>query len=527
MKVVPTAVSPVALKDQKVYRLALFVAGLVYFLWWFAVKLILPTAFNPVASRMVVVVFIWSAWGLGFFSSWIKFRLRPLFLISVWFITIHYYYLFYHNGGDINWIVGSFITVAAIGIGLLSNAAMLSYSALVISLSIVLLILEPSLRYSVYFPGILTILLQANLGLRSRLNLLKTLADSNARFQLIFDSAFDGFIVHEKGQIVDVNQSIAEMVGIPREKLIGRDIMEIIHPDARAQAAAGMQREVSAMESIGLRKDGAPIAIEVRAKGFSFLKRSARLVTVQDITDRKRAEKERIDRESMAENLRLRDEFISIASHELKTPISSLKLQAQLLERDLLGGTVSAVNMNKVVSLLNRQLNRLTELVESMLDVSRMSAGSLTVDVQKMDFAEIVREVINRLRQRGGALLIHHESPEHLYMEGDLVRIRQVIENILTNAVKYGQEKPVRVVVWADAQSAHLAIEDHGMGIDAESIRRIFGRFERATSPNISGLGLGLYIAQQIVQAHGGTIEVNSEVGSGSVFTVTFPLSQA
>ncbi|MBX9769357.1 MAG: HAMP domain-containing histidine kinase, partial [Bdellovibrionales bacterium] len=466
--------------------------------------------------------------GLSYLSAWVRHHLQMLFNPCVWLITLHYYYLFFNNAEDINWVVGCFITVMAINLGLLSNLSLLSYSLFVLFLSCGLLYLVPSLRTSVFLPGLLTIILQANLGLRSRLKIIKGLAASNERFQLLFNSTFEGVLVHEDGVIVDVNEALKSMLGYSQNELVGRSVFDILHPDHRGLASEKMNLEVvPPFEIQGLRKDQSVINVEVRAKQFVYENRIVRLVTVQQIDDRKKAEKEKVRALSMAENVRVRDEFISIASHELRTPITILKLQAEVIDRDLKKegiGVATPERAREFIALLNRQIDRLTELVETMLDVSRISATGVSLKMESFDLASLIQECagLHQVPELGS--LFKLQIPERFLIQGDPRRLEQVIENVFTNAIKYGNGKFVNVGLFRDGSEVVLTIEDQGFGIEPESIDRIFDRFERAIpARNISGLGLGLYIARQIVSAHGGTISVESQLGVGSKFTIRLP----
>jgi PAS domain S-box-containing protein len=508
-------------KELAIYRRLLAIAGTVYLLWWFAVELLLPNSFNPFLSRFLVVLFIFCALAFSYVSNSAKRHLKILFIASAWLITAHYYYLFYGNAADINWIVGSYVTVVAISFSLFSRAALLSYSVFVILLSLGLWVLVPSLSHSVFFLGLATILFQANIGLGTRLTALKNLADSNERFQMLFNSTFEGVLVHQDGRVVGVNKSMARMFGYSQTEFLGRDAFDIIHPEERARAVLNMTASNGVpYETRGYTKSHQALDIEVRGKDFIYKKRPARLVTIQEIGDRKRAESERIAALTLKENVRVRDEFISIASHELKTPISSLMLQIQLLERDAKKGLLknySDEEIDEVFVIFNRQVSRLTELVETMLDVSRISTEPLVLDLKSFDLSALIHEVT------GSSVSV--EVPDSLIIIGDRNRVKQVVENLVTNGIKYGEGKPVQIKAFAEADEAVLIVEDQGLGIAPEFTERIFDRFERAISAkNISGLGLGLYITKQIVQAHGGSISVRTALGAGSVFTVRLPL---
>lgn len=228
--------------------------------------------------------------------------------------------------------------------------------------------------------------------------------------------------------------------------------------------------------------------------------------------------------------VKVRDEFMSIASHELKTPLTSLMLQIQFRRRRLAKGDASALLLEQLPKLINddeKQVLRILRLIDDMLDVSRISLGKLSLHREPFDLTELVRDAIERvgpqvLATSGSPIVL--DQPSSVPGTWDRFRVEQVLTNLLTNAARYGSGKPIEVRVALTGPRAILTVSDHGIGIAPANFQRIFNRFERAISENeISGLGLGLYIAQQIVEAHGGTIRVESELGSGSLFTVELP----
>lgn len=231
------------------------------------------------------------------------------------------------------------------------------------------------------------------------------------------------------------------------------------------------------------------------------------------------------------DSVRIRDEFISIASHELKTPITSLMLQNDLTGRMILQKNPAAFDpqrLGRMQETTSKQLARLLRLVEDMLEVSRISSGKLSFEPSEFDLVELVREVCSRFEEQFKAIGTHVSirAPK-APLEGrwDPYRTEQVIVNLLSNALKYGEGKPVEVWFESDERTAKLFVKDQGVGIAKEDQTRIFDQFERAISrDNISGFGLGLYITRKIVEAQGGTIRVESELGSGSTFIVELPL---
>lgn len=228
----------------------------------------------------------------------------------------------------------------------------------------------------------------------------------------------------------------------------------------------------------------------------------------------------------------LRDEFLSVASHELKTPLTSLRLQAQAVERLVQrsqGAGIPPQSLGNMLGVFNRQLRRLGRLVEELLDVSVIQSGRLSLRRERLDMRALVEDVLERmaaqLEEAGCELRV--EAPAPVEGEWDRFRLEQVVLNLLSNAMKYGRGRPVRVRVLAQGGQALLCVQDQGVGIASEDQERIFSRFERASPVrhHFEGLGLGLYISREVVRAHGGRILVKSEPGLGSVFTVELPLA--
>lgn len=229
--------------------------------------------------------------------------------------------------------------------------------------------------------------------------------------------------------------------------------------------------------------------------------------------------------------IRARDEFLSIASHELKTPLTALILQTQLKKHKIVKGDLAVLQPASIVDFVdstNRQLGRLGRLIDDMLDISRIAYGTLVLERSRMDLGLLVRDVLGGLAQEiagsGSELRISVESA--IEGEWDRSRIEQVVSNLISNAIKYGKGKPIEVAVTLHEGVAKLVVTDQGIGISKESLVRVFERFERAISANdVSGLGLGLYICRQIVEAHRGRIWGESELGQGSTFAVELPLT--
>lgn len=224
-----------------------------------------------------------------------------------------------------------------------------------------------------------------------------------------------------------------------------------------------------------------------------------------------------------------RDEFISIASHELKTPITSMKLQLQLAGKiisDSTDGLTPAASMQRIADTTIRQIDRITVLVDDMLDIARINTGKLGINLQPTNVSTIARDVVGRLRHelKGPESLLTEKIQDNVKGMCDGFRIEQVLTNIIINAIRYGNRKPIEVAVEKSGNHIILKVTDHGPGIAPEDQERIFQRFERAgQSQEYSGMGLGLFISRQIIEQHNGTLTVQSEPGKGSTFTAIFP----
>ncbi|PTL83670.1 PAS domain S-box protein [Vitiosangium sp. GDMCC 1.1324] len=222
----------------------------------------------------------------------------------------------------------------------------------------------------------------------------------------------------------------------------------------------------------------------------------------------------------------LRDEFLSVASHELKTPLTSLKLQHSLIGRFMTPECRASVGSRLPAAV--KQVERLSSLVDSLLDVSRIGAGRLTLEPVDMELTQLVREVLDRLSEVFTQAECTVDFPSLPPVRGywDPLRLDQVVVNLLTNAAKYGARKPIRVRVTAEGERVRLTVQDEGIGIAPESMSRLFSRFGRAVSErHYGGLGLGLFISRQIVEAMGGRILVESQPAQGATFIVELPWS--
>jgi len=301
----------------------------------------------------------------------------------------------------------------------------------------------------------------------------------------------------------------------------------VMKPFSRAELRARVRNLVSAKRAGDLLRkelDSSKNDLEDLVREVSL--RRHELEKTLDETRRARDEIQRL--------LHLRDEFISVAGHELKTPLTPMSIQTQMLVRTMRTSPeiVRTERIRSYLEMCNRQIETMVRLIETLLDVSRLRLGTFTLKTEPgVDLGEVVREVVSRLRPQwdaaGTPVVLSIDTPEPCG-SWDRVRLEQVVSNLLSNAIKYGGGHPIEIAVSRDASRARLLVRDHGIGISVEDQERIFNRFERASSiRSFGGLGLGLYITRQIVTAHGGTIHVESQPGAGATFVVELPLEGA
>ena len=369
------------------------------------------------------------------------------------------------------------------------------------------------------------------------------LEGSEARFRLLGDSApIMLWIAGRDARCTSFNQRWLEFTGRPMDMESGDGWVEGVHPEDlqscmdtyvtafvhkrnfrmeyRLRRADGQYRWLLDTGLPHYRPDG----------GFAGF-----IGSCIDVTDFKEANETlrllkgqletRVEEAGVA--IQARDEFLSIASHELRTPLSALVLQLTGLQNALHESKFQSLN-GKLTGKIDKAVKataRLTTLVDNLLDVSRIAAGRLQLQPEDCDLADVAREVVERVsdaaKRAGCELRCHIEA--QIPGVWDRVRLEQILDNLLSNAMKYGPDQPIEVTVATAGTTAIISVRDHGTGVATADLERIFGRFERASTRNYGGLGLGLYITRQLVEAHGGTIRVTSEPGAGALFVVELP----
>jgi signal transduction histidine kinase len=278
-------------------------------------------------------------------------------------------------------------------------------------------------------------------------------------------------------------------------------------------------------------------AVKSKVNVFVDLYRQSKAMKLQvEALERSRREQELLltrlqaTQAELEQAVRMRDDFMSIVAHEVRTPLNGLILETQLRKMHLARDNAAAFTLDKMHAMVDRderQIQSLIRLIEDMLDVSRIRTGKLSIRPAHFDLTQLVHNLVENFAPQVAAA----ESSMTLEVEGpvegnwDEFRIEQVVSNLLTNALRYGAKSPVEVRVYTVHGEARVEVRDHGIGISENNQKRIFQQFERVSASHVAaGLGLGLFISEQIVAAHGGTIEVESQIGEGALFRVCLPL---
>jgi signal transduction histidine kinase len=285
--------------------------------------------------------------------------------------------------------------------------------------------------------------------------------------------------------------------------------------------------------SIG--EESAVDALKAGAADFIVKTNLDRLITALDreLRDALTRRERRDAIEALEEAVRARDDFLAIASHELRTPLTSLQLQIQRVARAFAtpGVTLNPERLRKGWKTISRSADRMQALVERLLDVTRLTAiGHIDLSPDRVDLVKLVQDTV----QRTVASVLPETAAIEVKVRGlgavngrwDPQRLEMVISNLVDNALKYGGGNPVEVTVEAMPAGARVTVADRGIGIPVEAQRRIFERFERAVPVrHFGGFGLGLWLARQVIEAHGGRILVESSPGVGSTFVLDLPAS--
>jgi PAS domain S-box-containing protein len=357
-------------------------------------------------------------------------------------------------------------------------------------------------------------------------------------YRVFVEAVAEGALtVNQDGVAIFCNRYFAEMLKTTPGKILGRPLRDFFPPyetHTVSQILSRGSREKLQQEIALLASDGALLQVQLSVSPVKTEDLEGICILATDLSEKHRTqaalhralERARLV-EDMKRALELRDEFLSIASHELRTPITSLMMQLQVTQRAFESDALNERHprFGRAISTCIRQTMRLISLMEDLLDVSQIEAGKLKTHPEETNLTDLVFETLERFQEECKKSGCHHELQPNVIGFWDPIRLEQVLTNLLSNSFKHAASRRVEVMLRQEENSAVLIVRDFGEGIPEEEHRRIFRRFERAVNyTNVSGFGLGLYIVKQIVESHGGTIEVESKRGQGATFRVILPL---
>lgn len=375
----------------------------------------------------------------------------------------------------------------------------------------------------------------------------KALLKSEVEFRSIYEASPVGITNTDSlGYLLRSNRAFQDFIGYSETELRSLNFNDITFPEERGASKDAFyalvrgELESYELDKRYIRKDGEIVwghisTSAIRTDKGEFVQG---VTIIENITERKLAEESR-DKLLIQEHaarleaqkaVQVRDDFLSIASHELKTPLTSLMLHTQLINRLLEADQLDRISKDKqrdLIRISNQNLNRFAKLVNDLLDVSRLGERHLNMAREYINLYTLAREVIQifQLEFEENKCTVKLVGNAQAMGYWERLRIEQILINLLNNAIKFGAGKEIIITTSVEGGNAILKVQDLGIGISSEDQSRIFERFERAVSlDSFGGLGLGLYIVRQITASHGGTIRVESELGKGATFIVELPL---
>ncbi|MFW5748205.1 MAG: PAS domain-containing sensor histidine kinase [Chloroflexota bacterium] len=363
------------------------------------------------------------------------------------------------------------------------------------------------------------------------------LEESQSHIQTILDNVINGIItLNARGRIESVNYACASILGYTVEELLGQDVQILLAEQHRNQPLTQLLYQLQnggSHEMVGQRKDGSTFPMYFAISRINLDNKRIYTGIIQDVTDRKQAESERLERERLSIELdkerelrSLKNRFITMMSHELRTPLASIRLSCDLLQR--YGDRAPEEEKILYLENIGAQVEVLTDLIRDVSMISRSDTNSTAFMAEQVNMVEYCRHLADEFR------LTHHEthtiifSSQHknIQVAIDTKLMRQVLSNLISNALKYtlpGGE--VIIYVSNGGRYATVRVSDNGIGIPPEDIKHLFEPFHRGSNvDNTPGTGLGLAIARQAVELHNGTIKVESTVGIGTSITVSIPI---
>jgi PAS domain S-box-containing protein len=379
-------------------------------------------------------------------------------------------------------------------------------------------------RGDVYFDGqhMPCRMVGVNIDITAHKQAEEKLRQSEERYRLVVEHSSDTIILFDmQGKVLYASPSSLQVIGYTAEELANMNVLDLVHPDDLEQTHSEMTkagaREIAHTAFRARHKNGRWVVLEITGTAIPDEKGQPYMLvfTIHDITERTELEQRK-------------DEFIGMASHELKTPVTSIKGFTQVLQRRF--QKRDDQESLRYLSIMDSQLNKLTKLISDLLDISKMQAGKLIYRKDFFDLNALTHEILENIQETTQTHQLVLEKTAHVQVFGDKDRIGQVLINVLTNAIKYSPEADkVFICISKDQGYVSVKIQDFGIGIAETHQAKIFERFYQVTEAeekNFSGLGIGLYISHEIIKRHHGRMWVESQKGKGATFSFKLPLKE-
>lgn len=333
-------------------------------------------------------------------------------------------------------------------------------------------------------------------------------------------------------KIMSWNVGAEKIFGYTEKEMIGQDIRKLI-PQSRINEEDIILEKIRKgerlehFETVRQKKNGDLIQVSITVSPVKNAKGAVIGASkiARDISEQVRTKNQLEEYNNQLKELnRVKDDFLTLASHELKTPVTVIKAYLELLQLEVKEEDICLLIEKSVI-----QANKLSDLISDLLDISRIEEGKLMLDISRFNINELVDECVDSIQHVSGERQFCREGDlGNISVEADRKRLEQVIINFLTNAVKYSDAGKVVVFTETNDEWVTVKVQDFGIGIPQEQLRNVFSRFFRISDSgkNVSGLGIGLYITKEIIERHNGKIWVESETGKGSVFGFSIPISR-
>jgi PAS domain S-box-containing protein len=389
--------------------------------------------------------------------------------------------------------------------------------------------------------SILSIEINAMISRLSTIN--SRLVESENKYSTLVEKSSDGIVLILDEKVIYANPKMLQMLGLQKDKLLGRSFLNFIHPKHREKVSNlytarlnGLTREESYEIEIN-GKNETVIPVEVRSKMIKLNDQDCDMVIFRDITERKSMEekildlyeKEKSHRQELEEEARQKSLFIDILAHELRNPLSPIISSSELLQE--LTQSNSNEMQKKLVTNIRNGSNKLARKLEELLDMARYSRGTFTLNRQAVEIKSNLEDIISRFRptiEKRNQQLVVEIAEDMPVVLADNSRLEQVLVNLLSNASKFSPEKSkIYIKAFVNGGSLEVSVKDEGTGISPDDQKKLFQPYFRVQNDRskVSGLGLGLAVCQKIIEAHGGEIWVTSQLGQGSTFSFRIPIS--